>query len=85
MVTFKEGSKVIAWSPALDLSTYGDTEKLAKERFGEAVSIFIDELVEMGTLEDVLEECGWQLSQDKQNWLPPVFKLHDEELVRIPV
>jgi len=52
---FKEDKKVIAYSPALDLSTCGDTEKQARKRFAEAVDIFITEIHKMGTVEDVLK------------------------------
>jgi TPP-dependent trihydroxycyclohexane-1,2-dione (THcHDO) dehydratase len=55
---FQEGKRVVAYSPALDLSSCGDTEKQARERFAEAVEIFIGEINEMGTVEEVLEECG---------------------------
>lgn len=50
----REGNKFIAYTPALDLSTSGKTYKEAKERFAEAVSIFFEEIMEKGTLEDVL-------------------------------
>jgi hypothetical protein len=33
---FQEGKKVVAYSPALDLSTCGNTEQQARKRFGEA-------------------------------------------------
>ena len=53
---FREGDKVIAYSPAFDLSTYAGNEEEARRRFGEAITIFLKECVQMGTLEEVLEE-----------------------------
>jgi hypothetical protein len=47
---FREGDKVIAYSPAFDLSTYTGNEEEAKRRFGEAVTIFLKECAQMGTL-----------------------------------
>ena len=47
---YREGDKFIAYSPALDLSTCGDTQDQAKRRFGEALQIFLDETDKMGTL-----------------------------------
>ena len=85
VLIFQEGEKIIAYSPALDLSTYGNTEKQAKQRFDEAVSIFFAECLKMGTLDEVLEECGWQKLTDGRHWLPPAFKSYKEESIQIPV
>jgi len=81
---FKEGKKVIAYSPALDLSTCGDTERQARKRFAEAAVIFITEIHKMGTLDEVLEECGWCKVPEQDTWAPPVYK-SIEESVKIPV
>ena len=67
---FKEGKSYVAYSPALDLSTCASTYKKAQTRFSEIVEIFIEELMEMGTLDTVLKELGWQ--KIKSNWQPPV-------------
>ena len=42
----KEGDQYIAYTPALDLSTCGQSYEQAKKRFVEAVDIFLAELVE---------------------------------------
>lgn len=55
----KEGDTYVAYSTALDLSTYAPTYEKVKERFNEAVEIFFEELVDMGTLDDVLTSFGW--------------------------
>lgn len=81
---FQEGKRVVAYSPALDLSTCGDTEKQASKRFAEAVMIFITEVHKMGTLDDVLEECGWRRIPEQNTWSPPIYK-SVEESVKIPV
>ena len=80
---FGEDDKVIAYSPAIDLSTCGNTEEQARKRFAEASAIFFDEIAEMGTLEDVLTECGWRKTA-KQTWSPPLYRSCTEELVKIP-
>ncbi len=79
---FKEGSKFIAYSPAIELSTCGDTEEQARKRFEEAVKIFFDEITKMGTIDDVLTECGWKRVTKKSSWSPPKYK---QELVSVPV
>jgi hypothetical protein len=85
VLLFQEGDKIVAYSPALDLSTYGKDETQARRRFGEMVSIFLRECAEMGTIDEVLEECGWRRVADESRWMPPVFKSYGEEKVQIPV
>jgi hypothetical protein len=84
VICFTEGKKVVAYSPALDLSSCGDDEEQARKRFAEAAEIFLDEIVEMGTVDEVLSECGWTKSPDEQSWVPPVFKSCSNESVLIP-
>ncbi len=74
VIFFKEGNKVVAYSPALDLSTCGADEKQARKRFAEAVSIFFEEITKMGTIEDVLTECGWEKAPAENYWCPPTYK-----------
>jgi predicted RNase H-like HicB family nuclease len=65
----KEGKQYIAYTPALDLSTCGKSEKEAKKRFEEAVGLFFQELTKKGTLEKALIELGWK--KVKTQWSPP--------------
>lgn len=78
----KEADQFVAYTPALDLSTSGNTLEEAKNNFTEAVGIFFDEIVQMGTLEDVLLDLGWK-RQDK-DFLPPVIVSQGVESVRVP-
>jgi len=55
---YREGKKFIAYSNPLDLSTCGNSFEEAKKRFGELVSVFFQEITEMGTLEEFLMESG---------------------------
>jgi len=64
----KEKNSFIAFSPALDLSTCGRTFEEAKRNFAEALEIFFEECLKMGTLKDVLESCGW--IKRKTGWVP---------------
>ncbi len=79
----KEGNSFIAYTPALDLSTFGDTFEDARKNFDEAVNIFFEELVEMGTIDEVLAGLGWQ----KQNntFMPPVVIANQTESFSIPL
>jgi hypothetical protein len=83
MILFEEGNKFVAYSPAIDISTCRNTEEQARKRFIEAASIFFDEIINMGTVDDVLTECGWHKLPHQQTWLPPRYKSCTEELVPI--
>ena len=69
---FREGKSFIAYTPALDLSTVGKTYQEARKRFREAANIFFEEIVDGGTIEEVLSENGWQ-RKGSSAWTPPVF------------
>ena len=77
----KEGEKIIAYTPALDISTVGKNEAEAKERFGELVRMFIADLVENNTVDAVLSELGWH--KKAKQWNPPVVSQQSVN-VRVP-
>ena len=79
----KQGPRYVAYSPALDISTSGTTEKKARERFGELAEVFFEELIESGSMADVLSELGWR-RKDRQ-WQPPQEVSRKALAVRIPV
>lgn len=83
-VTFlREGDQFVAYTPALDLSTSGDSFEQAKKRFSEAVQIFFEECLNMGTLESVLSDLGW----NKQNsqWNPPMVVAQDTQMFNLSI
>ncbi len=62
----KEGNRFVTYSPAIDLLTSGKTHKDARKRFEEAASIFFEEIVENGTLKDVLKDfVSWNIRSSK--------------------
>jgi len=67
----KEGRRVVAYTPALDLSTSGKDTAEAKVRFNEIVKIFFKDLLEQGTLGTVLSDLGWQ--RINSAWNPPAI------------
>ena len=83
LTILREGKKFIAYTPALDLSTPGDTFEQVKKRFGEAVSIFFEETLKHGTLDQALRELGWQ--KIGMRWIPPQVIACSSETVRVPV
>ena len=78
----RESDPFVAYTPALDLSTSGPTLEEAKNNFTEAVGIFFDEIVEMGTFEDVLLDLGWK--KQNEDFIPPVVISQGMESVRVP-
>jgi len=79
---FKEGKRIVAYTPALNLSTFGKTLTEAKKRFNEVVAIFFEETSKMGTTEEVLLECGWE--KRKNEFLPPSIISHGFASVSFP-
>ena len=65
----KQNRRFVAYTPVLDISTSGKTEKEVKARFVELVNIFLEEIIEAKTVDDVLSELGWKKVQKK--WTPP--------------
>lgn len=78
----REGDSFIAYSPALDLSTVGDSLKEAHTRFNEAVEIFFEEITNNGTFDEVLLDLGWQKKGDK--FTPPVVVSNNMETFSVP-
>ena len=69
--TFKEGEVYVSLCPELNVSSFGDTIDEAKASLKEAVGAFIEECEVMGTLEQVLEEAGFdRRSEPSETWVP---------------
>ncbi len=78
----KQGKQFVAYSPALDVSTCGKSAKDAQAKFVELVYIFLEEIIEAGTVNEVLSELGWKKVQQK--WSPPQVVLSKSIGVRLP-
>jgi len=70
VIITRQNRRFVAYTPALDLSTSGKTEKEAKSRFVELTQIFLEEIASANTIDDVLSELGWKKTQ--KQWQPPV-------------
>ncbi len=79
----KDGQMYVAYSPVLDLSTYGKTFTIAQKRFTEAVEIFFEELESNGTTDEVLQNLGWLKSH--KSWMPPLQVGHTVENISVPL
>ena len=71
LIFIKEGNNMIAYSPALDLSTCGESFEEAKKNFEEALVLFIHECIQRGTLPEALDSLGWKQDKDRGEWFPP--------------
>jgi predicted RNase H-like HicB family nuclease len=79
----EEEDSVVAYTPALDLSTCGKDKKEAIKMFQEAVQIFFNDLVENGTVDEVLSGLNWVKDAEQETWIPP--KISQESIgVQIP-
>jgi len=78
----RESDQFVAYTPALDLSTSGATLEDAKKNFTEAVELFFEETVAMGTLEDVLLDLGWE--KQEHTFIPPIVISQGMESVSVP-
>ncbi len=70
VVFMKEGKKTIAFSPALDIATFGKTMPEARRNFEEAISLYLEELTERGMFDEALRELGWK--KIDAEWQSPV-------------
>ena len=69
----EENNSIIAYCPALELSSYGKDLEIAKKRFEKEVEIFFIETARKGTLEKYLLKLGWTLkSKPIPQYIPPV-------------
>ena len=83
VAVFRDGETYVAHCPAVDLSSYGDSEPEALRHFKEAWSLFLEECTSRGTLTDVLTSLGWtQVRTPHPHWKPP--KVREVEL-KVPL
>ena len=68
---FKEEEVYVAYVPELDVSSCGDTPEEARKNIQEAAQAFLETSQEMGNLNQVLEEAGYEL--EGETWRAPEF------------
>ena len=66
---WKEGDQFVAHAMPLDVASSGQTPEHARKALDEAVHLFLITAADMGTLEEVLQESGYELRQG--NWVGP--------------
>lgn len=68
---WEEGNQFVAHAMPLDVMSCGETPEQASKALDEAVHLFLLTATEMGTLEEVLEEAGYEHCDE--NWRGPVW------------
>lgn len=66
---WKEGDQFVAHAMPLDVMSSGTTAEEARKALDEAVHLFFVTATEMETLEEILLEAGYELSEGK--WVGP--------------
>ena len=62
---WKEGGMYTSYCSELDVASCGKTVEEARNNLREVLEIFIEETSELGTLNDLLEEAGYDLSSEE--------------------
>jgi len=78
LISFKENDVTIIYSPALDLSGYGNTVDEAKRSFEINLEEFIRYTTNKGSFFAELEKYGWKISKRKKSYTSP----HLDDLLR---
>ena len=66
---WKEDDQYIAHATPLDVVSSGPNPEEARAALKEAVHLFLETALEMGTLEEILDECGYESKED--TWVSP--------------
>ena len=68
---FMEGDMYVAHVPELDVSSCGETQEKARANIEDAVRGFLEAAGDKGTLDEILEEAGYQ--RQGKEWKAPEF------------
>jgi len=81
---WKEGRMYTSHCPELDVASCGKTVNEARKNLREAIEIFIEETYKIGTLEDLLEEAGYDLSSTEEI-LVKRKEIIEFETIKVPI
>ncbi len=66
---WKEGDQFVAHAMPLDVISSGKTPDEARKALDEAVHLFLVTAIDMGTLEEILQDSGYEFSGGR--WISP--------------
>ena len=78
---WREGKHYIAHALPIDVSSAGDTPDSARKALLEAVELFVATARQHGTLDEILEECGY--TRDKDRWVAPQIVAQQQDLLPV--
>ncbi len=78
---FREGDTYVAHVPELDVSSCGETQEKARANIQDAVRGFLEAAEGKGTLDEILEEAGYQHIGNE--WKAPEFVGVDRVTMRL--
>ena len=68
---WQEGNQFVAHAMPLDVMSSGRTVDEARHALAEAVQLFLETTADIGTLGEVLQEAGYELSHGQ--WVSPTW------------
>ena len=75
----KKGMWYVARAVELDFVTQGRTADEAKKNLFEVIEIQFEEMTKLGTLEDYLKECGYEIDEEMKVY-PELIALEKTEV-----
>jgi predicted RNase H-like HicB family nuclease len=66
---WKEGDQFVAHAMSLDVMSSGKTPEEARKALDEAVHLFLVTAADIGTLNEILQEAGYELKEGR--WIGP--------------
>jgi predicted RNase H-like HicB family nuclease len=78
---WKEGNQFVAHAMPLDVMSSGLTPEEARKALDEAVHLFLITASDMGTLQEILEEAGYEFRQG--NWIGPSWVAIEKHSVAV--
>jgi len=80
---WQEGDQYVAHAMPLDVMSSGQSPEAARAALEEAIRLFLKTASEIGTLEEVLDEAGYCLHDDR--WVPPSWIAIEKQSTAVPV
>ncbi|MBI2050492.1 MAG: type II toxin-antitoxin system HicB family antitoxin [Parcubacteria group bacterium] len=80
---FEEDGNIVGLAPQINVSSFGDTLPDARRSLQEAIDLWIEGCMEMGTLEQVLEEDGFERLSDG-TWAHRLSLAQEDMTIAIP-
>ena len=80
---WREGEQYIAHAMPLDVMSSGPSPEDARKALKEAVHLFLETVKEIGTMQEVLDECGYESVEG--DWISPSWIAIEKQSMAIAV